>query len=114
MFPFWLLIHSNFNHVPAIGSFSCTIKVVPVGCTNWFNFGGFDFDKSHVSSGGAATRSANMKPLIIEVRTSRSHGLEVYRVLVNGTIMNEYLSREMANAKARKYVQAWNHETLVR
>lgn len=55
-----------------------------------------------------------MKPLIIEVRTSRSHGLEVYRVLVNGTMMNEYLSREMANAKARKYVQAWNRENLIR
>jgi hypothetical protein len=49
-----------------------------------------------------------------EVRTSRSHGLEVYRVIVNGTVLNEYLSRELANAKARKYVQAWNHETLIR
>lgn len=55
-----------------------------------------------------------MKPLIIEVRTSRSHGLEVYRVLVNGTVLNEYLSCELANAKARKYLQAWNQEILLR
>jgi hypothetical protein len=55
-----------------------------------------------------------MKRLIVQVQASRSHGLDVYRVLVNGTVLNEYLSREMANAKARKYVQAWNHEVLVR
>jgi hypothetical protein len=55
-----------------------------------------------------------MKSIIIEVRISRSHGLEVYRVLVNGTVLNEYLSCELANSKARKYRQAWNQDLLLR
>lgn len=55
-----------------------------------------------------------MKPLIIEVKALRSHGLDVYRVLVNGSILNEYLSCELANAKARAYLQAWNKELLIR
>ncbi|HYX38931.1 MAG TPA: hypothetical protein VE954_37980 [Oligoflexus sp.] len=55
-----------------------------------------------------------MKPLVIEVKTFRSHGLDVYRVMVNGTMLNEYLSPELANSKARAYLRAWSSQILIR
>lgn len=35
----------------------------------------------------------------IEVRVSKSHGLEVYKVFLNGCYVTEYLSRELAATK---------------
>lgn len=39
---------------------------------------------------------ANFK---IEVRVTKSHGLEVFKVYLNGCYVTEYLSRELASTK---------------
>lgn len=57
------------------------------------------------------TREAVM---IIEVKTVKSHGLETYQVVVNGTVLNTYLSKEMADFKVRCYLQAWNVDKIGR
>lgn len=35
----------------------------------------------------------------IEVRASKSHGLEVFNVFLNGVFVTQYLSRELAYTK---------------
>lgn len=46
--------------------------------------------------------------LVIEVKMVRKQGLECWQVLVNGTLMNQYFSEEMANHKKKQYLKAWN------
>lgn len=41
----------------------------------------------------------------VEVKAARSHGLETWQVLVNGTELCQHLSEAQANAKARAFAQ---------
>jgi hypothetical protein len=41
----------------------------------------------------------------VEVKAARIQGLECYRVLVNGTELSRFLSREQANTKARAFAE---------
>jgi hypothetical protein len=50
--------------------------------------------------------------LVIEVRSVKSHGLETWQVLVNGTLLNTYMSEQMARTKLKHYIHAWNVEKL--
>jgi hypothetical protein len=47
-------------------------------------------------------------PIIIEIRPEKNHGLEVYRLYVNGTLLNEFLSLRFAEQKAKLYVAKWD------
>jgi hypothetical protein len=46
--------------------------------------------------------------LIIEVRTCKEHGLEVYKVKVNGTVLHTYMSLSYAESKALSLLKAWD------
>ena len=52
--------------------------------------------------------------LVIEVKQVRTHGLESWQVLVNGTLLNTYLSEQMARTKLKQYIHAWNVEKIGR
>ena len=46
--------------------------------------------------------------LVIQVKMIKQHGLECYQILINGTLMNQYFSKEMAEHKKKQYLRAWN------
>jgi len=48
--------------------------------------------------------------LIIEIKHCKEHGLEVFKVLINGSLMNTYMSLTFAEQKKRAYIQAWNND----
>jgi hypothetical protein len=48
--------------------------------------------------------------LIIEIKHCKVHGLEVFKVLINGTLMNTYMSLQFAEQKKRAYIQSWNND----
>lgn len=50
--------------------------------------------------------------LVIETKMIRKHGLDTYQVLVNGTLLNTFLSKEMAETKKRQVMHAWNIEKV--
>ena len=50
--------------------------------------------------------------LVIETKQVKSHGLEVWQVLVNGTILNTYMSEQMARTKVKQCLIAWNVEKV--
>jgi len=51
--------------------------------------------------------------LIIEVKTVKSHGLEVWQVLVNGTLISTHMSEQMARTKLKACIKHWNTERKV-
>lgn len=48
--------------------------------------------------------------LIIETKLVRQHGLDTYHVLVNGTLLNTFMSKEAAETKRQQLVWAWENE----
>lgn len=50
--------------------------------------------------------------LVIEVRSVKTHGLEVWQVLINGTLLNTYMSEQLARTKMKRYIHAWNVEKI--
>lgn len=50
--------------------------------------------------------------LVIEVKATKSHGLEVWSVIVNGTLLNTHLSEQMARSKLKACIHAWNIEKI--
>ena len=50
--------------------------------------------------------------LVIETRMVRTHGLETYQVLVNGTLLNTFMSKAAADTKKMQVMYAWNVEKI--
>ena len=50
--------------------------------------------------------------LIIEVKATKSHGLEVWSVIVNGTLLSTHMSEQMARSKLKACLVAWNQEKI--
>ena len=50
--------------------------------------------------------------LIIEIRTGKKLGLEIYSVVVNGTLLNTFLSLGQAENRKKRYLIAWNIEKV--
>ena len=50
--------------------------------------------------------------LVIEVRATKSHGLEVWSVLVNGTLLSTHMSEQGARSKLKACIHAWNIEKI--
>ena len=48
-----------------------------------------------------------MRPIIIRVQPCKSHGLETWRVYVNGTYLSEFMSEPAAQRKASDLLRAW-------
>lgn len=46
--------------------------------------------------------------IVIEVKHIKQHGLDCWQVKINGTLMNQYFSEEMAEHKKKQYLKAWN------
>lgn len=58
-----------------------------------------DLNKKHLTLAVPAALAS------IEVRPVRLHGLETWKVLVNGTELTQFMSEGQANAKAIQYAQ---------
>lgn len=48
--------------------------------------------------------------LVIETKIVKKHGLEVYQVLVNGTLLNTFMSKAAAETKKKHVMHHWNVE----
>ena len=51
-----------------------------------------------------------MASIVIEIKQVRDHGLDTYQVLINGTLMNTYMSMPFAEQKKRAYIKSWNND----
>ena len=58
------------------------------------------------------TPTQNNSPLVIVIKTCKKHGFETYKIMVNGTELNEYCSLITAEQKVSKYLHAWNVENV--
>jgi hypothetical protein len=50
--------------------------------------------------------------LVIETKMVKSCGLETYQVLVNGTLLNTFMSKEAADYKKKQVMHAWSVEKM--
>lgn len=50
--------------------------------------------------------------LVIKTRMVRSCGLETYQVLVNGTLLSTFMSKEAAEHKKHQLMHAWSVEKM--
>jgi len=50
------------------------------------------------------------KPIIIQVKQVRLHGLDTYQVIVSGTLLSTYMSEQAAEDKKNRCIYAWNIE----
>lgn len=50
--------------------------------------------------------------LTIKITQYRKHGLEVFEVSVNGTILSTHLAKESAELKVKRCLIAWNQEKI--
>ena len=50
--------------------------------------------------------------LVIETKQVKAHGLEVWQVLVNGTLLATFMSEQMARTKVKQCLIAWNIEKI--
>jgi hypothetical protein len=51
--------------------------------------------------------------LTIEIKSIKSHGLEVWNVIVNGTLLSTHMSEAMARTKLKACIKHWNTERKV-
>lgn len=50
--------------------------------------------------------------LVIKIEATKSHGLEVWNVLVNGTLLSTHMSEGGARSKLKACLHAWNVEKI--
>ena len=50
--------------------------------------------------------------LVIETKQAKAHGLEVWEVRVNGTLLSTFMSEAQAVTKVKQCLFAWNIEKV--